>query len=65
MSGILDQTHAATLAAQDGVYTHNSMGGPSQAQMTQSFPRGGLGAESSRDELMKQKMEFMQQNAAG
>lgn len=62
MSRILDQTKAATLAAQSGVYTHelaNGGVGPSPAQMTQAFPRGGLTRMSGRDELIKEKMEFM------
>jgi len=61
-SRILDQTKAATKAAQSGVYTHtlpNQGQGPSPAQMTQAFPRGGLTRMSGRDELMKEKMEFM------
>jgi len=64
MSGILNATRQATKDAQSGIYTSGALPGPSPAQVTESFPRGGLGSQDPRDELMKEKMEFLRSSAA-
>jgi hypothetical protein len=57
---LLNKTRAYTKEAQDGVYTSGqAAAGPSPAQTTRQFPRGGLNADDPRDELMKEKMEFI------
>lgn len=62
MTSLLNETRALTKEAQGGVYTtaNASTAGSTAAQHTVPFPRRGLGAESSRDELMKEKMEFLE-----
>lgn len=66
MSSILNETRRLTKEAQGGVYTaNNATAGSSDAQKTAQFPRGGLSMETSRDELMKEKMEFLKQTGTG
>lgn len=60
MSKLVSQTKRYTKEAQDGVITHDvDHPGNSPAQTTAAFPRGGLQSTSKRDELIKEKMEFM------
>lgn len=58
MSAIVNQTQNITRAAQGGIVTHAvQKAAPGQPNLTGSYPRGGLGAESPQDELMRMKME--------
>lgn len=61
MSRLLDAAKDYTRQAQSGIYTSASpsMQGATPAQVTQAFPRGGLDHQDARDELMKEKMEFL------
>lgn len=57
---LLRSARDASKNMESGIYTHDvDSTRPSDAQVTQSFPRGGLTSRSARDELMKEKMEFM------
>lgn len=65
MTNILNQTDAFTRAAQSGIFTtDNTKQGPSAGQVTQQFPRGGLGAGTPQDELMREKMEMIKKYGA-
>jgi hypothetical protein len=59
MSRILNQTQEMARAMQGGVYTGAPAGAPAGANVTQAFPRGDLQTYDSRDEFMRQKMEFL------
>lgn len=59
---IVDETVRLTQEAESGIYTHDVEPGSGGA-MTSAFPRGGLQARDSRDELISEKAQMM--NAGG
>lgn len=65
MSQILDTMANYTRQAQGGITTHDDPENQDPAQSTYSLPRGGLGAASSKDELMREKMEMLKKTQTG
>lgn len=59
MSRLINETTNYTKEAQGGVVTHAVAGGATPAQRTGMFPRGGLSGADPKDELMREKMEFL------
>jgi len=61
---ITNQVTDMTRKLRGGIYTapHVSTSGLA-GQQTAAFPRGGLSADSSQDEMMRMKMEFAKNNA--
>ena len=59
MSRLITEATNYTKQAQSGVVTHDIQQGATPAQRTGIFPRGGLSAAEPKDELMKEKMEFL------
>lgn len=62
MSRIINAAAAETRGLKSGVYTGAPGGTPSSGNVTASFPRGDLGAEDPRDELVRMKQEFLKGN---
>lgn len=59
MSHLIDQTQNISQQARAGITTHNVTGAAtSAAQSTLAYPRGGLSAGSSRDEIMREKVQY-------
>ena len=59
MSRLVDQATDFSEQARAGVQTHGVAPATTAAQSTASYPRGGLGAGSKRDELMRDKMQYV------
>lgn len=58
-SRLVSKAQKYTTDARAGIYTHDVDTPTTGGQMTASFPRGGLSAESKRDELVREKMQMM------